>query len=756
MGMRKSILKKLLLGVAMCGLAGSVLAIDFVDTGDGLWTTVANWGGTLPTTNDWAKVSNADGSLQTVTVGSGVNAVAGKLHLGYTGGGTINIIDGGTVSTFDEGLQDGDLLLGKNGGVGTMNLTNGTVNVGKDLEVANGFDGVLNMLAGQITVDDDFEIGNNGTGTVNMEGGQITATGLQEGDSNLRIYANGALNIHGGTVSITGGLNLASGAVIDLWQSGALFIGDITSNELATVIDDGKILGNRLTNNLDVTYGVGVIGTNAVTNATISAIDSIPNLAGLTPAEATEVLAEFGYLLGVVTEGSAPGGITGQVISSDPAAGTPPVAPGTEIDVVIQQAGQVPDVLGLVYADATNDIISAGYTVTTGTVTYVFGAEPGLVTGQSPAPLTAAAPGTAVIIDYNELLAAESVITAISPGDWMTSNIWDLVVVPFKDVQNYEVRIAAGTGDVSAVTVTNFVAMRRLHIGHGISGQVDVLDGGELITGLYNNYAAVGWDGNAVLNVYTNGTFESAGAIRVGWNGSSGTINIDGGTVVAASWISLGKSNVSTNEFGDPLESYVNIKNGGSLLVDRFRDELDGITYQEGVITLEQGSLTTTGTEAVWITNGLASGFIVIADGYIASHEVVDGDYKLTSRLPGYAGWALSLGIGGENEDFDLDLQDNLYEYAMNGDPKDPLVLGEDPVLVDLGGSIAYTHLQRNDDSNLVYSVETTADLVSPSWAPGYAVPIGTNVTGDAYDVVTNTVPTTADEIFVRLEVTNP
>jgi hypothetical protein len=205
-----------------------------------------------------------------------------------------------------------------------------------------------------------------------------------------------------------------------------------------------------------------------------------------------------------------------------------------------------------------------------------------------------------------------------------------------------------------------------------------------------------------------------------------------------------------------PFQSEVTIKNGGSLLVDRFRDELDGITYQEGTITLAAGTLATTSSDPYWITNGLASGFIVIAEGYVSSQEVIDNNYTLTSRLPGYAGYAASLGIGGENEDFDLDLQDNLYEYAMNGDPKDPLVLGEDPILVKQGGSIAYTHLQRNDDSNLVYSVETTADLVSPSWAPGFVVPVSTNLFVDAYDVVSNTVPLTADEVFIRLEITNP
>ena len=144
-----------------------------------------------------------------------------------------------------------------------------------------------------------------------------------------------------------------------------------------------------------------------------------------------------------------------------------------------------------------------------------------------------------------------------------------------------------------------------------------------------------------MLNVYSNGIFESREAIRVGWNGSSGTINVDGGTVVAAQLDIARKINHNQHQLlGFRYQSQMTITNGGSVLVDRFRDELEGISYQEGTITLADGTFATTGTDPIWIVDGLASGFIVIADGYVASQEVIDGNYTLTSRLPGYAGWA--------------------------------------------------------------------------------------------------------------------
>ena len=141
--------------------------------------------------------------------------------------------------------------------------------------------------------------------------GDVTVTNTQplqvgNGDSGtVMIY-------EGGTIS-AGGLEMGPGdALIDIWQDGELFIDNVDSNELVTFIADGKIIGNRLTNNLDLIWGIVDPGTtNAVTNATITAIDSIPNLAGLSPDDAADVLAVFGYIVGTTTEGTAPGGITG-------------------------------------------------------------------------------------------------------------------------------------------------------------------------------------------------------------------------------------------------------------------------------------------------------------------------------------------------------------------------------------------------------------------------------------------------------------
>jgi hypothetical protein len=210
----------LMVATAVLWTAGTVWATDydFVDTGDGLWSTLANWqvagltATVLPTVNDWAKISNKSSLPQTVTIGAGVNAVALKTHIGYTDVKTLNIIDGGTLT--HKTAADGDMLLGKNSGDGILNISGALSTLTcRDLEVGQtttvGKKGVLNMTGGLITVADDFEIGlstNNATGIVHLDGGTIKLDGSYEGVGGalLRMYTGGSMNFGGGTLILPG------------------------------------------------------------------------------------------------------------------------------------------------------------------------------------------------------------------------------------------------------------------------------------------------------------------------------------------------------------------------------------------------------------------------------------------------------------------------------------------------------------------------------------------------------------------------
>ncbi len=183
--------------VLVLGLAGNVQAQDatWTDaTGDHNWFTPENWS-EFPTDAHWAKIRNG---LPGPTI-AGEGAVARRVHVGYSEGGALTV-DGGTLV-----ISADDLLLGKNGGSGTLNMISGTIDVARDFEVGGGDPGIVNMTGGTITVADDLMIPEliASTAEVNLDGGTI----IVNGDLTMRDDGgtmNGKLNITAGTLIIDG------------------------------------------------------------------------------------------------------------------------------------------------------------------------------------------------------------------------------------------------------------------------------------------------------------------------------------------------------------------------------------------------------------------------------------------------------------------------------------------------------------------------------------------------------------------------
>jgi hypothetical protein len=123
------------------------------------------------------------------------------------------------------------------------------------------------------------------------------------------------------------------------------------------------------------------------------------------------------------------------------------------------------------------------------------------------------------------------------------------------------------------------------------------------------------------------------------------------------------------------------------------------------------------------------------------------------AALTGYGLWASRRGIGEGSGDFDSDGVNNLYEYAMGGDPTNPTVRGMLPVFSKSGNRLLYIHPKRADDADLTYTVETRTNLVSGAWTThGYVVK-GTNTTGGTLDFVTNEVDAVDSAKFMRLRI---
>ena len=72
------------------------------------------------------------------------------------------------------------------------------------------------------------------------------------------------------------------------------------------------------------------------------------------------------------------------------------------------------------------------------------------------------------------------------------------------------------------------------------------------------------------------------------------------------------------------------------------------------------------------------------------------------------------------------------------------------------GNELRYAQLRRNDDTNLVYIVESCTNLLSGVWTDaGYTV-TGTNLIGGAYDEVAYRITADAPETHIRLKLLYP
>jgi hypothetical protein len=100
----------------------------------------------------------------------------------------------------------------------------------------------------------------------------------------------------------------------------------------------------------------------------------------------------------------------------------------------------------------------------------------------------------------------------------------------------------------------------------------------------------------------------------------------------------------------------------------------------------------------------------------------------------------------------DGDAWPNIYEYGLDGNPTVSNSVIQ-PVFQEAGSNMEYVHVQRNDDTNLVYYLEITDDLVSGIWTnAGYTV-TGTNTSSGVagFDEVINSIPIDDPAKFIRL-----
>ncbi len=192
---------------------------------------------------------NIDGALSTWVV-------SGVLVVGNDGSGSLNITNGGSVSTLTTGVGE---HVGGEGNV-TIDGVGSSLTASVNFFVGFGGSGSLNITnGGSVTVGDRLFIGNNiGTGMVNLTGGTLDAATV---DSSF-----GTFTMSGGTLNadnFIGDLTNAGGTVGPGRSAGLLTVeGDYSQDALSTLlIEIGGLLAGSEYDVLDVTGTANLGGT---------------------------------------------------------------------------------------------------------------------------------------------------------------------------------------------------------------------------------------------------------------------------------------------------------------------------------------------------------------------------------------------------------------------------------------------------------------------------------------------------------------
>lgn len=147
--------------------------------------------------------------------------------------------------------------------------------------------------------------------------------------------------------------------------------------------------------------------------------------------------------------------------------------------------------------------------------------------------------------------------------------------------------------------------------------------------------------------------------------------------------------------------------------------------------------------------------------GMVSNMTVYSVEYITTpmDALRGYPVWSLLHELdGADSADDDGDGQANLEEYALGGDPADPLNAGIPPSFKFLSQTnITFTHAVRLDPcAGLLYQVEQSTNLVAGGWSSEEGAVL-TNAAETGFGEVTHQLNSEgASQKFFRLKIVRP
>ena len=186
----------------------------------------------------------------------------------------------------------------------------------------------------------------------------------------------------------------------------------------------------------------------------------------------------------------------------------------------------------------------------------------------------------------------------------------------------------------------------------------------------------------------------------------------------------------------------------------------------DGALVVDLSSMTNHPAEIILIENAgsgsllgaFASTNITSSADYALSTSGGSGnDLSLILVATPYEKWAAPYSLaGGLHDNDDGDSLDNLSEYALGGNPTNPVDPGILPTFGKQGDVFEYIYRRRTaPDRGVDYQVELTDNLVSNSWNITGYTETGTADIDGTFESVTNEIPMSGKtNQFIRLKIT--
>jgi T5SS/PEP-CTERM-associated repeat protein/autotransporter-associated beta strand protein len=641
--------------VLACVAPTASAALEWI-AGTGDWFTASNWqsdgfptpgryidnGGTIQVQAPGANTTYFEIDTGTVTVdGAGTldvgDSVDGTLRVALSGIGTLNITNGGTVTsaytsigggiigtgdgtlTVDgpgSTLTTGNLYVGWRGNA-TLNITNGgavavaggtfvgigAVSVdGKDSTLTTDALSVINTLSitngGAVSSESALIIGTGGLATVTVDGKGSTWT--NSGPFMVGYTAPGTLSItNGGVVNVNSGAGLLElGVTLETVDgvfpgSGTLNIGDGGS---AGILNAAEVNGGTGTatlnfNHTDSPYYFTTDGTSSGTAINITGSTAVNHIgSGTTILTGTNT-----YTGGTTVEaGTLQSGAAGAFVSNTAYTVNGGTLDLNDFDLTMSSlsgAGGTVDLgSAILTVDQASDTSYAGAISGTGSLAKL-GVGTLTLTGNSSYTGNTTVDGGTIAINNGNTVADKYGYIGTFAGSSGAVTV-DGAGSSWSNSSNLYVG-ASGSGTLNITNGGAVSSNNNGFIGYG-TGSIGTatVDGAGSIWINNNCSLLVGYDGTGTLNI-TNGGAVSDLEGWIGANsGSSGTVTVDG---VGSSW-----TNSVGLVVGESGSGTLDIINGGSVT------SLSGVIgYNSG----GSGTATVDGTGSSWNNSNLTVGY---------------------------------------------------------------------------------------------------------------------------------------------------